>query len=83
MHTYVYVCTSTYGGATLPLLFSLKFRLPVGNVTCKKRKRQQNVLKTNDNDYVRLLQTKTFQKKVCKKNRKEILMDIVSKDDHS
>ena len=29
----------------------------------KKEKRQQNVLKTNENDYVRLLLTKTFQKK--------------------
>ena len=31
------------------------------------------------NDDVRLLLTKTFQKKRCKKNGKEILMDIVLK----
>ena len=32
------------------------------------------------NDDVRLLLTKTFQKKRCKKNGKEILMDIVLKE---
>jgi hypothetical protein len=35
------------------------------------------------NDDVRLLLTKTFQKKRCKKNGKEILMDIVLKKKES
>jgi hypothetical protein len=45
----------------------------------KNEKDNRNVSKTNENDYVRLLLTKTFQKTFIKKNRKEILMDIVSK----
>jgi hypothetical protein len=49
----------------------------------KNEKDNRNVSKTNENDYVRLLLTKTFQKTFIKKNRKEILMDIVSKAGHS
>jgi hypothetical protein len=49
----------------------------------KNEKDNRNVSKTNENYYVRLLLTKTFQKNVYKKNRKEILMDIVSKAGHS
>jgi hypothetical protein len=49
----------------------------------KLKKTTEMCRRLTKNDYVRLLLTKTFQKNVCKKNRKEILMDIVSKAGHS
>jgi hypothetical protein len=49
----------------------------------RNEKDDRNVWKTNENDYVGLLLTKTSQKNVYKKNRKEILMDIASRDGES
>jgi hypothetical protein len=49
----------------------------------KKMKKTMKCLIGFKNDDVRLLLTKIFQKKRCKKNGKEILMNIVLKEKKS